>query len=245
MAFRRRKVKLEKDTEWEEDPIEEVTIEAKSVETGQSGRKLIFEIDEDTKGTVEELVLNHFADSGDWTGFHTESSVYTTLFGIMFWDIIFAPISDVFQTPYQSCPLDFATDNFYPERASLINGRLERIAAEDDLKSLLVLHYNEHHGRACVGVAWESFTLEQLWHVIKAVGGPALSAIFRVLAEDYKNHRSGMPDLILYRPGPEGTLEHMLVEVKSARDRLSDAQRHWAGIFRQFGVRMIVCKVKH
>lgn len=159
-------------------------------------------------------------------------------------------VPDVFQSPFQASPLDFATDSFYPTRQSAIDQRLHQISTETYWKDALVQTYNEHHGTVCVGVTWESYSLDQLWNVMRAVGGPGLSTIFRTFAQDYKNNRSGMPDLILWRKRKErdredGGLEHLLVEVKSARDRLSDAQRHWAVLFKEAGVRMIVCKVKH
>lgn len=246
LSLQRRLTKMQKSEDWEEHPIEVITIEGTPLSHGITGRKLVFQIDEDTTGSVEELVLHHFAEHGDWTGMHTESSIYTSLFGILFWDILFMSVPDVFQSPYQACPLDLTTDNFYPERKEVIDGRLKELCDGnmEFIKDLLVRHYNDHHGTVCVGISWESYSLESLWMVIEALGGPALSVICRVFAEDYRNHRSGMPDLILYRNGPTGR-EHLLVEVKSERDRLSDAQRHWATIFSQVGVRMVVCKVKH
>src|SRR5690606_17891405 len=126
-------------------------------------------IDEDTTGSVEDLVLHYFQVNGDWKGLHTESSIYTTLFTILFWDIIFYPILDVFQSPFQACPLDFCTDNFYPERKELIDERLRLIHDQTYWKDELVASYNEHHGTVCIGVSWESYSLEDLWNVMQAV----------------------------------------------------------------------------
>jgi Fanconi-associated nuclease 1 len=176
---------------------------------------------------------------------HTESSVYTTLFSLLFWDILFGPVPDVFQSPYQAAPLDFHTDSFYLARKEAIDARLVAIAEERHWKEALVSTWNSQHGRICVGISWESYDLDQLWSVMQAVGGPALSVLFRSLAEDQKHSRSGMPDLILWHKTEGEGMEHLLVEVKSARDRLSDAQRHWAWIFHHAGIRMLVCKVKH
>lgn len=154
------------------------------------------------------------------------------------------PIEDVFQTPYQAAPLDLLTDAFYETRKEAIETRLEEIW-QGQVKDRLILSYNTHYGTSCLGVAWESYSLEELYKVVCALGGPALATIFRIFCEDYKHSRSGMPDLILWRTDPNGGTEHQLVEVKSSRDRLSDAQRHWAWIFAQNGINMLVCKVKH
>jgi len=248
LSLTRRLAKLQKSEDWEEFPIEELQITGVLAGTGVAGRKLTFAITEDRNGSVEDLVLNHFAEDGGWDGIHTESSIYTMLFALLLWDLIFYPIPDVFQSPYQTCPLDFATDSFYTDRKSLIDQRLTDISAEQYWKDQLVATWNEQHGKNCVGAVWEYYSLDQIWSVMRAVGGPALSAILSTFAEDYKHSRSGMADLILWRPCPNSDgnkLEHLLVEVKSVRDRLSDAQRHWASIFSQAGIRMIVCKVSH
>lgn len=41
---------------------------------------------------VEELVLQHYARApeGAWTGIHTEGGVWATLFGLVFWDVLFS-----------------------------------------------------------------------------------------------------------------------------------------------------------
>lgn len=62
------------------------------------------------------------------TGLHRESFVYTTIFGLLFWDIIYKPgITDTFFSCYQYQPLDLQTDEFYPRRKEDIDRRLTTI----------------------------------------------------------------------------------------------------------------------
>jgi signal transduction histidine kinase len=53
--------------------------------------------------SVEELVLQHYAreESGSWQGIHCENSIWHILFGLLFWDIIFADVPHVFQSKFQ------------------------------------------------------------------------------------------------------------------------------------------------
>ena len=44
--------------------------------------------------------------------FHSENGILTTIFTLCMWSVIFAPIDGVFETPYQSSPLDLQTDSF-------------------------------------------------------------------------------------------------------------------------------------
>ncbi|KZT69818.1 hypothetical protein DAEQUDRAFT_241498 [Daedalea quercina L-15889] len=78
--------------------------------------------------TVEALALQHYESQG-YRGFHCEGRIVTTLFGLLFWDIIFADIPGAFETPYQHAPLDIAEDTFYYARQDLIDQRLEGLKA--------------------------------------------------------------------------------------------------------------------
>lgn len=40
-------------------------------------------------GTVEEVALDYFTSRHGWRGVHSETSIITTLFGLLFWDILF------------------------------------------------------------------------------------------------------------------------------------------------------------
>lgn len=57
LSLRRRVTKLHKES-FEEFPIEEIVIQGELDYRGTSGKKLVFRIDEDTTGSVEELVLH-------------------------------------------------------------------------------------------------------------------------------------------------------------------------------------------
>lgn len=72
----------------------------------------------DTTVSVEQLALEFYASDGGggWKGVHCEGGVWTTLFVLLLWDIIFAPLPDVFRTPLQNAPLDLDTDAFGPSR---------------------------------------------------------------------------------------------------------------------------------
>ncbi len=83
--------------------------------------------DRSTQVSVEEMCLSHYRSQG-WKGYHAEGGILRTLFAYLFFDILFLYIPNVFQTAYQTCPLDLHTDAFYPARASEINHRLVEIA---------------------------------------------------------------------------------------------------------------------
>ncbi|KAJ2771612.1 hypothetical protein IWQ56_001714, partial [Coemansia nantahalensis] len=69
--------------------------------------------------SVEQLALWRYKSDG-YDGLHSENALATTLFALLFWDIIFHPLPGVLDTEYQSQPLDMTSDSFYSSRRALI-----------------------------------------------------------------------------------------------------------------------------
>jgi fanconi-associated nuclease 1 len=76
-------------------------------------------------------VLEHYAlpQNGAWHGIHCESGVWATLFGLLLFPVLFAPVTDVFRSPFQTAPLDLGTDAFAPARARVLEATIARIQA--------------------------------------------------------------------------------------------------------------------
>jgi len=88
---------------------------------------------------------------------------------LLFWDILFLPLPGVFETPYQTAPLDLATDAFFPSRRSEINARLAEIENGHSPDILRRTHEREK-GREtwCVGLSW-AYAIEDLLEIIEVV----------------------------------------------------------------------------
>ncbi len=57
---------------------------------------------------MEELALQLYAQpaEGGWEGVHSEGASLRTLFGLLLWDQLFAPVPHVFLHRYHRAPLD-------------------------------------------------------------------------------------------------------------------------------------------
>ncbi|CAK7270993.1 hypothetical protein SEPCBS57363_004387 [Sporothrix epigloea] len=188
--------------------------------------------------SVEKMCLDDYRKHG-WNGYHSEGGIVRTLFGYLFFDILFMYLPNVFQTAYQACPLDLHTDTFYASRASEINRRLVEISNGDAPRIVRKVHDAHFARRTCiVGLKWD-FPLEDVVELAECFHGDALALICRVLAEEYRQRGGGLPDLLLWRKTPKP--EVLFSEVKSANDRLSDTQRMWIHILAGAGVRVAVC----
>ncbi|KAF2707629.1 hypothetical protein K504DRAFT_410102 [Pleomassaria siparia CBS 279.74] len=203
---------------------------------------------EDGECSVEEMCLSHYRNLG-WKGYHSEGGIVRTLFAYLFFDVLFTYVPNVFQTPYQTCPLDLHTDAFYPSRMSEINRRLNEIS-NGDAASIIQRIYNEHHDRrtCVVGLDW-TFAIEDLVEIAACFEGQALSTVCKVMAQEYGQRGGGVPDLFLWKvaeeeeEGKEGIKkgEVKFSEVKSENDRLSDTQRLWLHVLSGAGVKVELC----
>ncbi|KAM4054967.1 VRR-NUC domain-containing protein [Hirsutella rhossiliensis] len=195
------------------------------------------ELDSGGECSVEDMCLSHFRRQG-WKGYHAEGGVLRTLFAYLFYDVLFLYIPNVFQTAYQTCPLDLHTDAFFPARASEINHRLVEIANGEGERLLREVWEREHERRtSVVGLNWD-FDVEDVAELVRCFEGSALSAICKVMAQEYKQRGGGVPDLVLWRTRRG---EVMFAEVKSANDRLSDTQRVWIHVLTGAGVKVALC----
>jgi Fanconi-associated nuclease 1 len=153
--------------------------------------------------SVEAMCLSHYRLQG-WKGFHSESGILRTLFAYLFLDILFLYVPNVFQTAYQTCPLDLHTDAFFTARSAEIHARLNDIsngAAEPIIRRVYDAH---HERRTCVvGLDW-SYDVTDLLEIARCFHPPALATVCKVLAQEYAQRGGGVPDLFLWRVGGGG-----------------------------------------
>ncbi|KAK6071198.1 Coiled-coil domain-containing protein MTMR15 [Seiridium cupressi] len=196
------------------------------------------EAEEGGECSVEAMCLSSYRTQG-WKGYHAEGGIIRTLFAYLFYDILFLYIPNVFQTAYQTCPLDLFTDSFYPTRASEINHRLVEIANGAAKRLVEEVDSRERERRTCVvGLNWD-YELPDLLELVECFNGPALATVCKVMAQEYGQRGGGLPDLILWKAEPKK--EVMFSEVKSANDRLSDTQRLWVHVLTSAGIRVALC----
>lgn len=78
--------------------------------------------------SVEQVALTHYINKTQaYThGKHAETATLRTLFGLLFWHIIFdSSVPNVFVDRFQSAPLDLQTEHFYLSRKKLIDAKLD------------------------------------------------------------------------------------------------------------------------
>ena len=185
----------------------------------------------DFQGPVELAVLEAARTEG-WEGFFAENVLWNALFGLAFWDVLFAPVPGAFQHRFQAAPLDVGQPEFYERREALFEARLAELREGRAFAERILDTARRKWGIANAFLAWRHLSPEMLQAAATRLPPPLAAAILGTMARNPRAFGSGFPDLFLFRPeGPEWALW----EVKGPGDSLRPEQERWLRRFRQLG----------
>jgi len=189
--------------------------------------------------SVERLIQLHLAEEGSEVHY-VENALINSLFGLLCWPAVFAPLPGAFFHPFHSAPSDLYSPDFYQRRAALFDECLTQL---DDKRYLEVMRstYVNKFGLQSPFVFWGTLTptlLEQALHCLPA---QHLKRWFSRLLQDIKANRTGMPDLIQFYPEQRS---YRMIEVKGPGDRLQDNQLRWLDFCAEHEMPVVVCYVQ-
>ncbi|MEZ8056573.1 VRR-NUC domain-containing protein [Vibrio splendidus] len=184
---------------------------------------------------VELAVKQHFESQG-WDVYFSENSFLCGLFGLAFWEVIFADVEGAFINRYQHRPLDLYHSDFVDKRAEQVEAVFQTIF-KHGLNHLLNI-YDQKRGIANPFVNWNYFPRSLVEHSMEAIPNALIVDLFKVILSDLKLFRTGMPDLITFKDK-----EFHWVEVKGPGDKLQDNQWRWIKEFERLSVPFSVCYI--
>ncbi len=188
------------------------------------------------KGTkIEPWTLAQIEKSG-LKGFYVENYLWTSLYGLIFWDIIFKSKPGAFYNPFQRGPNDLYSEDFYLSRKSEIDKRIKWIGNKDWAVKVLDT-YDEKKLTANYLVRWKQVKKSDVKKVLSKVPSEHIKAVMERMSKSLRHHSAGFPDLFTYHPRKK---EYCLVEVKGPGDQLQQSQKRWLRYFKE---REIPCKV--
>ena len=224
--------------------------ELKLVGARRGGSRPGYETPEGPK-TIEPAVCAMLASHGRRALFG-ESAPWSTLFSLLFYDAIFAPVPGMLPTALMMQPLDIFSPGFAERRKPWMDPIFEAIEA-GGASALLAEALERHDGTSLPGARLDRLPPEELTLLTAAIDGQTLSGILRCFAEDRRSAGRGLPDLCVL-PGPEIRLpdaiparipeELILAELKGPTDSIRDSQRIWLARLNALGVIAEVWKIK-
>ena len=191
-----------------------------------------------SKGRVEKAAADYY-EGLSGRCFYVENALFKSLFGLSFWDIIFASVPGAFCHPFQRGPSDLYTGDFFINRREMIEDRLTILDKPGELKNRVLNVLDQKAGVANDFVYWGLLSDELLKLVLDLIPPKHLQIIFRRMLVDLKNNTSGFPDLICF--DHEG---YRLIEVKGPGDKLQKNQRRWFQYFLANGLPVSVVNVE-
>lgn len=198
----------------------------------------VVQIAAEFRGQVEQGVALYFQSQG-WEAVHVENHVWRSLFGLVFWDILFDPRYVAFHHPFQRRPSDLHLPDFYLKRAVEIQARLDSLVDPAEVMHELFGLFQAHFGKVNPFVAW----VEEMWGlcrvILERVPIETWKQVLAKIAENPTENSRGFPDLMIWRAD-----EVEWVEVKSPTDHLSNQQLFWQRFFQDIGLKAFVQRVQ-
>jgi hypothetical protein len=189
--------------------------------------------------SVEQIAREHLAAS-DAPVYYVENGLINSLFGLLCWDAIFAPVSGAFFHPFQFGPMDLFSGTFRARRADAFEACLDALEA-NTYAARIWTTFSVKNGTQSPFVAWGLLTDELLDLALRCIPAADLRGYFERLLDNLSENRSGLPDLVQFWPGER---RYRMVEVKGPGDRLQDNQLRWMEFCTQHHISVAVCHVR-
>lgn len=196
------------------------------------------QISEEYRYYVEKGVIRYFADKG-YKVFYSENYLFRSLFGILFWDIIFDQDVPVYHSPLQRFPADLYLPQFLDRRKEALVKRTEDLGKRKLLLEHVRKTYDKKWGIGNPLVGWHENTLPLLEAACKKVPVQALHQVLLSMAQNLKEYGRGFPDLFIW-----SKKDYRFVEVKSPTDALSPQQLYWLRFFKEVEIKAEVLRVE-
>lgn len=187
---------------------------------------------------VEQAVQLHLEQQGGHVHY-VENTLFNSLFGLLCWEAIFAPLPGAFFHPFQSAPQDLHDGEFQARRGELFADCLGQL---DDgrYQQTIRRHFVIKQGLQSPFVYWQVLSEALLEQALACLPALHLKYCFERLLNDIQGNRAGMPDLIQFWPEQQ---RYRMIEVKGPGDRLQDNQLRWIDFCTEHGLPVEVCHV--
>ena len=152
---------------------------------------------------------------------YVENALVMSLFGLLCWEAIFAPIPGAFFHDFQSGPADLSSGQFFERRQSAFIECFSQLDS-DRYKSTIRQCFAAKSGIQSPFVAWGTLSKRLLDWALWCFPAAHLRLWFEWIVRDLQANRAGFPDLVQFWPLDQ---RYRMIEVKAPGDRLQDNQR--------------------
>jgi len=172
--------------------------------------------------------------------YFVENTLINSLFGLLCWEAIFAPLSGAFFHAFQVGPMDLFSPTFRARRCALFErcfNQLESGVYVDIIKD----NFCAKHGIQSPFVSWGVLSEDLLDTALACIPAAHLRHYFERLLSNLPDNRSGLPDLVQFWVDEK---RYRMIEVKGPGDRLQDNQQRWIEFCMRHELPVAVCHVR-
>jgi len=169
--------------------------------------------------SIENFAAQELIDEG-CQAWHLENLLPNGLFGLAYWDWLYASVRGAFVHPFQTAPLDLYWPEFFEVRQDTCE---DPLAKPDELKARILAIAEAKRGISSQLVAWSVLSRSLLNTILGAMKTEQIQDLLRIVTEDLRQFRAGFPDLTVV--DQQG--EIAFVEIKGPGDQLRPNQRLW------------------
>lgn len=186
----------------------------------------------------EQGVIHLFEKQG-YTAHFVENYLWVGLFGLIFWDELFAsPMAKLFN-PFDRKPADLMGPDFYNRNEVLLESKLVQMNDINAIEFIILKTVTDHYGKMNDLFQWTNSLAPMVLDFIKKTKNKNVAHILRTMARRFDVYHSGYPDLMLEKNG-----DISFVEVKAEGDSLNYKQLSKARLLREAGFDVEVLRVK-
>jgi hypothetical protein len=170
---------------------------------------------------------------------YVENGLLNSMFGLLFWQAIFAPVAGAFFHEFQAAPADLHAPEFRSRRAALFAQGFAQLEG-DAYRDTICRNFQSKQGIQSPFVFWGVVSEALLSLALSCLPREHLKVCFARILADVRANRCGLPDLVQFWPAER---RYRLIEVKGPGDRLQDNQVRWLTFCVSHGIPVSVCHV--
>jgi hypothetical protein len=171
--------------------------------------------------------------------YYVENGLLNSLFGLLCWQAIFAPVSGAFFHEFQAAPADLLAPDFRSRREPQFAQCFDQLES-DAYRDTICRNFQQKQGIQSPFVFWGVVSETLLDVALSCLPPRHLKACFTRILSDIRANRCGLPDLVQFWPGER---RYRLIEVKGPGDRLQDNQIRWLTFCTAHDIPVSVCHV--
>jgi len=191
-----------------------------------------------------ELGVCQYWQAQGYQAVFAENNLWLALFGLMLWQQLFESSQSAILNEFERRPRDLTTQDFYLNQQVAIEQQLQILENPTAACQFLLGQLSRHYGKANSIFSWQPELAQPLLALVRGAPAGALVQVLRKMAQDFRHHSSGYPDVLIWQEQQPGLVTDLqLIEVKAPGDSVRRNQLSRLFALRTLGFSASLCRL--